>query len=68
MEKIKLTVDGMSCAHCEKAVEDVLAELGAEKVKASAKKGFVKLQFDVSKISPDAIRQGIAGAGYTVLD
>ncbi|MCL1992809.1 MAG: cation transporter [Spirochaetes bacterium] len=66
MQKISLSVDGMSCAHCEKAVTNALEDLGVASVKASAKDSLVEVEFDEGKLSLDAIKSEIVETGYTV--
>ena len=67
MEKVSLKVDGMSCAHCEKAVKDALQELGAANVSASAEEKCVDVEFDPGLVSLEAIKKEIAETGYTVV-
>jgi len=66
MEKITLQVQGMSCAHCEKAVVNALTDLGVKTVKASAKKNTVDVVFSPDVVSLEKIKAEINDAGYTV--
>ena len=66
MEKIKLLVNGMSCAHCEKAVINALTDIGVESVKASAKKNTVEVKFALDKINLEKIKAEIKELGYDV--
>jgi len=66
MEKIILQVEGMSCAHCEKAVKNALLDLGVRAVKASAKKNIVEVEFSSDKISLEEIKAEIIEIGYNV--
>ena len=66
MEKIVLHVEGMSCAHCEKAVTNALTDMGAKKVKASAKKNSVEITFAPDVLSIDEITKEIKELGYHV--
>jgi len=66
MEKQIITVEGMSCHHCEMAVQNaVLALLGVKKAKASFKKSQVILKLDTSLVSIEAIKSAINEIGYT---
>ena len=66
MEKIVLQVEGMSCAHCEKAVTNALLDMGAKKVKASAKKNTVEVAFTPETLTVDEIIKEIKELGYHV--
>lgn len=66
MKKI-LLVEGMSCAHCEKAVKSALGELPEVKsveVNLSTKKVVVEGEGLVD----DKLREAIDEAGYEVLE
>ena len=65
MEKIIFHVTGMSCGHCEKAVENALEDVGVT-AKASAKNSTVAVEFDPNKITQEAIKAEIREAGYNV--
>ncbi|MCY9697504.1 copper chaperone CopZ [Paenibacillus alginolyticus] len=65
MQSITLKVEGMSCGHCVNSVEGAVKKLGANgKVDLSG--GSVKVDFDESKISLDAIKEAIEEQGYDV--
>ena len=66
MEKATLQVEGMTCAHCEKAVKNTLTDMGAKSVKASAKKNTVEVLYDPDKISLEEIKAEIKELGYHV--
>jgi copper chaperone len=66
MEKIVLNVSGMSCHHCEAAVDTALSALSA-KSKANAKKGLVTVHYDPAKTSLESIKGAIVEAGYSVV-
>jgi copper ion binding protein len=64
-EKTVLSVEGMSCQHCVKAVSDALGALsGVEKVKVDLKKGEAKVKHDVS-VNVQALKDAVAAAGFT---
>lgn len=65
MEEIKLTVEGMNCQHCVKAVEVELQELNLESFNVEI--GKVTAKFDPEKIKVDSIKNAINEAGYKVL-
>ena len=67
METIILQVEGMSCAHCEKAVVNALTDLGVKRVKASAKKKRVEVVFSPDAVDLERIKGEILEIGYQVI-
>ena len=68
MKKIVLKVDGMSCAHCEKAIVNELTDIGALNVKASAQDKAVEVAFDPIVLSQKRIVDELNDMGYTVIE
>ena len=66
MQKVSLTVEGMSCSHCELAIVNALEDLGVVAVKASAADSLVAIEFDENKLTLEAIKSEIVETGYTV--
>ncbi len=67
MESIKLTVNGMTCRHCELRVTAALAQLdGVAQASASAKDNQVQVSFDADKLEVGQLRDAIEDAGYQV--
>ena len=67
MEHITMNVEGMSCGHCKKAVEDSVGELnGVEKVDVSLDEGEVTIAFNSNDVTLDDIRETIEDQGYDV--
>ena len=67
MEKANISVEGMSCGHCEAAVADAVRKLpGVDKAKANRKKSNVEVQFNSAQVSLDQIKATIAETGYDV--
>jgi len=66
MQKITLKVEGMTCAHCEKAVINALTDLGVKTVKASARKHTVDVVFSPDTITLEDIKAEIKEMGYHV--
>ncbi len=61
----KITVDGMTCSHCEQSIETAVAALdGVIKVAASAPLSEVAVTYDPDRASFEAIANAIRGAGY----
>lgn len=65
MSRETIKVSGMSCRHCEKAVEDELAEMGVALAKADAGKGEVYVEFAPARASLEKIKGRIAETGYS---
>lgn len=68
MEKLVLRVEGMSCGHCEIAIQDAVRKLpGIKKVKASKRKKEVTAEFDAGVASSGEIIDAINATGYEVV-
>lgn len=66
MKKV-LVVEGMSCGHCKKAVEDAVGELaGVEKVSVDLETK--KVEVEGSDLNEEKIKKTIEDAGYEVVD
>ena len=67
MENITMNVEGMSCGHCKKAVEDSVGALnGVEKVDVSLDEGKVTIAFNSNDVTLDDIKETIEDQGYDV--
>jgi copper chaperone len=67
MEKIVLTVDGMSCQHCVKAIKEGVGALpGVKKVDVDLGKKSVTIKHELEKCSVGAIKSEIEELGYEV--
>lgn len=65
--RITLAVEGMSCSHCEQAVETGLKEIaGVTKVKADHRKGRVDVQYRDQAPDLSALQGRIIELGYTI--
>ena len=63
MEKLSLTISGMSCAHCVARVKQTLAALpGVHADDVSI--GAASVSYDASVESADAIAKAVSEAGY----
>lgn len=64
---VTLKVEGMSCAHCKKAVETAVGALpGVSKTEAIVDQGKVNVSYDASKVRLEDIKKAIEDAGYEV--
>ena len=68
MEKITLQVEGMSCEHCENAVQNAVRELaGIKEVKADAQKKQAVVEYDSSLTTTAEIKARIEEQGFEVI-
>lgn len=67
MEIRTLTVEGMSCSHCENAIKKSVGELnGVNNVTVDLKEKKVMVEFDTERVSIEIIRDTIEDQGYEV--
>ncbi len=64
MESLHLTIEGMTCEHCVRAVDGRLRKTAGVRVETVAI-GSADVEFDPAVISEDAIADVIADEGYT---
>jgi len=68
MEKVVLNVEGMSCGHCQAAVEKAVSGLtGVESVKVDLGEKKVEVEFNSSQVTLAAIKDAIEDQGYDVV-
>lgn len=66
MQRMELTIDGMSCAHCVRAVEQALSSVPGVTVEEVVV-GSARVSYDPSRTSPDSIRQAVNDEGYAAV-
>jgi copper chaperone len=64
MEPLHLTIEGMTCQHCVRAVDQRLRKTPGVEV-TGVTIGSADVQFDPSRTSVDEISEAIADEGYT---
>jgi copper chaperone CopZ len=64
MERLNLTIEGMSCEHCVRAVRGRLERTPGVKVD-DVEIGSATMDFDPAKTTVDDIEEAIADEGYT---
>lgn len=64
MEPLHLTIEGMTCQHCVRAVDNRLRRTEGVDVEKVAI-GSADLRFDPAKTNVDDIAEAIADEGYT---
>jgi copper chaperone len=68
MEKITLTVKGMTCMGCVRSVKNVLEPIaGVSSVDITLENGEVVIAYDPSMANTDQLRCAINDAGYEVI-
>lgn len=67
MKTTTLHIAGMTCAHCERSVEEAIREAGATG-KADRSTGLVHVTHDENTDQLAKVRAAITGAGYQVTD
>ncbi len=65
MERVTLTIDGMTCGHCVSQVTTALNDVDGVKVE-QVKVGAATVAFDPSATSEAEIRRAIEDQGYAV--
>ncbi|HEX4683066.1 MAG TPA: cation transporter [Gemmatimonadaceae bacterium] len=64
MESLNLTIEGMTCQHCVRAVRGRLEKTAGVRVD-DVQVGSAKLEFDPATTTVDVIEEAIADEGYT---
>lgn len=65
METIVLNVKGMSCGHCQAAVEGELGKLpGVESASVDLDGGTVKVSYAPDKVTVNQLKEAVEEAGY----
>lgn len=68
MEQTTLNIQGMTCGHCESAVNNALTELqGVENVQVNLNKGTAEVSYDSSKVSTETMKEAVEEQGYDVV-
>lgn len=65
MESVKITIDGMTCNHCVKAVEVELSELAVNIL--GVKIGSAEVRYDQGRVKPEEIEEAVKNAGFSVV-
>jgi copper chaperone len=67
MQKVVLSVEGMSCSHCENRVKKALSELpGVSEVTVSLAEKIVSVAFDPAAVTEQTLKETIEDQGYDV--
>lgn len=63
--RIEYKLDGMTCGHCVKTVEETFSENGI-KAKADREKNLVTLEPEISEEAMNKIKDNLQEEGYTL--
>jgi copper chaperone CopZ len=63
MERLTLSIDGMTCAHCVQTVTAALRSVHGVVVQG-VECGRARVLYDLDSTSPEAIAQAVNNAGY----
>jgi copper ion binding protein len=67
MQKVVLTVSGMSCGHCVARVQKALmAVAGVADAQVSLADKCAVVTFDEAKVDKAGLAEAVTGAGYTI--
>ena len=64
MERVELTIEGMTCEHCVRAVRGRLERTPGVKVE-NVQVGSATLEYDAGATTLDDVEEAIADEGYT---
>jgi copper chaperone CopZ len=67
MESLHLTIEGMTCSHCVRAVEGRLTRTPGVEVE-NVNVGSADLRFDPARTNVEQIAEAIADEGYTAFE
>lgn len=67
MQPLSLTIEGMTCDHCVRAVKNRLAATDGVRVE-EVTVGAARIAYDPAKTNLDAIEEAIADEGYTAFE
>jgi copper chaperone len=67
VDRVTLQVEGMSCGHCVKAIENsVTAISGVDNVQVQLDSGTVNVEFNKDVVEIEQITNAIEDQGYTI--
>lgn len=63
--KKQLSIEGMSCMHCQKHVQDALNAIDGVQAEVDLKNAVAEVRL-TNEVSDETLKQAVADAGYTV--
>jgi copper chaperone CopZ len=68
-KSITVSIEGMTCTGCEKAIENnIKAMEGVGRVKADHKKGIAQIEYDTTLVDASSFSSTIRSTGYEVVE
>ncbi len=68
MKVLNISIEGMSCSHCQNAVSKAIESLaGVSKVEVSLENKTAVVSFDETVLTPTAIIASVEDEGYRVI-
>lgn len=68
MQQVVLNIEGMSCQHCQMAVEKSLQSLsGVSNAEVDLAANTVKISYEMGKVTLDDFEKAITDAGFEVV-
>lgn len=65
METLRLTIEGMTCSHCQAAVETALrGQPGVRAATVYLQDGSAEVEYDPAAVSPDQLTAAVEEEGY----
>jgi copper chaperone len=67
VDRVTLKVEGMSCGHCVKSIENSVSAIsGVDKVEVQLDSGIVNVEFNKDVVVVEQITNTIEEQGYTI--
>lgn len=64
MERVTLTIEGMTCDHCVRAVKGAIEKMPSAEVE-KVEIGSATVRYDPARVDEEALTDAIADEGYT---
>jgi copper chaperone len=65
METVRLTIEGMTCSHCQAAVETALrGKTGVQSATVYLQDGSAEVEYDPARVSPGQLAEVVEEEGY----
>ena len=64
MERVTLTIEGMTCDHCVRAVRGAIEKMPSAEVE-KVEIGSATVRYDPARVDEEALTDAIADEGYT---
>lgn len=69
MPKLELKVEGMTCGHCKRAVEEALKTVeGVTGAEVDLESGKVFVYYEDEEVDVNFLKEAVKSAGYEIVD